>query len=820
MAQAEAPIRAGLIYQQQALADRLRNTLVEAGISIDAQYNVEALRSADLSGQDIEVYIVNLEPELEDLFDEVADRLDEATVPVVFNDAGVSSDLSGWDQARWARHLASKIRKGRGNLPPVPDDAEAIPTPQRSNDAIEQTVPMETEVAMPESESFEVASSEAAAEVAAPELAELETEAVPAERLAVPTEPAEAVADQASLSDADLGDLELALEEDSESTVTTDTVADPSGAFEFDSIGEEEMEALDLLGDDEGPPPESVGGDREAYAAELAAGMAADSDGDSDNDLLDADWLSDEASAEPIAEDADLDWQNVELEADTDAISMAQSESDDGDTLGAGDEAQMLADLLDSGPETAADEGLEALDLEVDELTVADVTVAEDLNLEADSSLDELEAPFEQSTDEDVEAGVLAELEGFSESELEPSSAPESADFLDGDSDFGALDLDFEVPDEPPAEDGLVDLDAMLAAQPAEQDAAPSSPPAEPSSSEPEPSAAGVDAPEDGLEDLAELPDLDSWALEPVDGEETPTAVEPADRSKTPTKRVETVPEPSSSLADLQLSLDDLGLVPMDDQPDESAVAAAQEEMPNVRFGIDLESLDSRSAQREAEAAAAAEALQDSEPTTVSDPAPITTSDAAAGAGPRRVVVLGASIGGPDSIRNFLSRLNTGLGAAFILVQHMGAEFLDLMAQQLDRVSPLGVHLAKHGQELKEGEVVIAPVGHRLCVDDAGKLDLSSESGPTAYSPSIDQVLGDSLQRWGSDRLLVIIFSGMASDAVEGSKQLAAAGVPIWAQDPASCVISSMVDGVVAAKVVSFVGSPEQLAEQANKLLA
>jgi two-component system chemotaxis response regulator CheB/chemosensory pili system protein ChpB (putative protein-glutamate methylesterase) len=212
------------------------------------------------------------------------------------------------------------------------------------------------------------------------------------------------------------------------------------------------------------------------------------------------------------------------------------------------------------------------------------------------------------------------------------------------------------------------------------------------------------------------------------------------------------------------------------------------------------------------------------EATTAAAPAPTqpetsTAVPEAPTTGPKRIVILGASIGGPDSIRAFLKDIKPDLQAAFVLVQHMGAEFLDLMAQQLDRVSPLRVHLASQGRSLNEGEVLIAPVGKRLKFDANAAVDLSEEAGSTAYSPSIDQVLSDSLQRWGADRMLVIIFSGMANDAVAGARQLAAAGVPIWAQDPASCVISSMVDGVVAAKVVSFIGTPEQLAAQANRLL-
>jgi two-component system chemotaxis response regulator CheB/chemosensory pili system protein ChpB (putative protein-glutamate methylesterase) len=39
-------------------------------------------------------------------------------------------------------------------------------------------------------------------------------------------------------------------------------------------------------------------------------------------------------------------------------------------------------------------------------------------------------------------------------------------------------------------------------------------------------------------------------------------------------------------------------------------------------------------------------------------------------------------------------------------------------------------------------------------------------------------------------------------------------GGTIWVQDPATCVISSMVDGAQEAGVVSFVGSPAELAQE------
>jgi len=61
------------------------------------------------------------------------------------------------------------------------------------------------------------------------------------------------------------------------------------------------------------------------------------------------------------------------------------------------------------------------------------------------------------------------------------------------------------------------------------------------------------------------------------------------------------------------------------------------------------------------------------------------------------------------------------------------------------------------------------------------------------------------------------VFSGMSTDAVEGSQYLADKGGRVYVQNPDTCVVSSMVDAVVDAGIVGFVGSPKELAE---KLLA
>ncbi|MCB1578977.1 MAG: chemotaxis protein CheB, partial [Xanthomonadales bacterium] len=74
-----------------------------------------------------------------------------------------------------------------------------------------------------------------------------------------------------------------------------------------------------------------------------------------------------------------------------------------------------------------------------------------------------------------------------------------------------------------------------------------------------------------------------------------------------------------------------------------------------------------------------------------------------------RIWVLGASIGGPEAVREFLSHMPKNCPALFLLAQHMGAEFMDIMAQQLVRSTVLTVRTPSHGERVGHGDIVVVP---------------------------------------------------------------------------------------------------------------
>ncbi|MCG6887925.1 MAG: chemotaxis protein CheB [Proteobacteria bacterium] len=185
----------------------------------------------------------------------------------------------------------------------------------------------------------------------------------------------------------------------------------------------------------------------------------------------------------------------------------------------------------------------------------------------------------------------------------------------------------------------------------------------------------------------------------------------------------------------------------------------------------------------------------------------------------QEIWVLGASLGGPDALKQFLSTIPADLPVAFILAQHLGTNFMGLLADQLDRITPFRVMPAQVGHVLRHQEVLVVPVQERLQISPIGSVELHALQTESSYSPSIDTVLQDMAERYGS-RCNTIIFSGMCNDGAAGARIIVQQGGEVWTQDENSCVISAMPDNIRALGYSSFDGTPRQLAHELNRRYA
>ena len=182
----------------------------------------------------------------------------------------------------------------------------------------------------------------------------------------------------------------------------------------------------------------------------------------------------------------------------------------------------------------------------------------------------------------------------------------------------------------------------------------------------------------------------------------------------------------------------------------------------------------------------------------------------------REVWVLAASIGGPEAMRSFLGELMPDTPFCIVLAQHIGIEFIELMAQQLDQASRLTVRTAIDGERFRPGKVYVVPPNKSFRLSQDDRIILGDARDQQSYSPDINQIIMDAVDRFGH-RVNVIVFSGMASDAIEGCARVREAGGEVWVQTPETCVVSSMVDGALRQGPVGVQADPIHLAHRLNE---
>jgi chemosensory pili system protein ChpB (putative protein-glutamate methylesterase) len=177
-----------------------------------------------------------------------------------------------------------------------------------------------------------------------------------------------------------------------------------------------------------------------------------------------------------------------------------------------------------------------------------------------------------------------------------------------------------------------------------------------------------------------------------------------------------------------------------------------------------------------------------------------------------RCWVLGASFGGPEALKRFLTAIPRPPPATvFLIGQHIGDGFVDVLAAQLNRTTAFIVAPATDGARLESGRIFVAPVHERIRIDAAATIRLQPESERPIYTPSIDRIMQEVASRFGRHSG-AIVFSGMGDDGSRGSIAIARAGGTVWAQDTASSAIDSMPNSARATGAVRRNGSPEELA--------
>ncbi len=182
-----------------------------------------------------------------------------------------------------------------------------------------------------------------------------------------------------------------------------------------------------------------------------------------------------------------------------------------------------------------------------------------------------------------------------------------------------------------------------------------------------------------------------------------------------------------------------------------------------------------------------------------------------------RLVVIGASTGGPAALEELLSQIDGSMAAAILVVQHMPKGFTASLAHRLNRVCSLKVEESQAAVTLNRGRIYLARGGTHLVVDSKGMA--SSVDGPNRHGvkPAVDITLESGVMHYGASTTAVIL-TGMGRDGTAGSAQVKQAGGRVLAQDEASSIIFGMPRSVIEAGLVKRGRSLSNIAGVLNGL--
>lgn len=163
-------------------------------------------------------------------------------------------------------------------------------------------------------------------------------------------------------------------------------------------------------------------------------------------------------------------------------------------------------------------------------------------------------------------------------------------------------------------------------------------------------------------------------------------------------------------------------------------------------------------------------------------------TETTAGKKPERLLVLGASAGGPSALATVLAGLPVDFPAPIAIVQHIDEQFASGMAEWLAQQCALPVKLAQNNERMETGVVYLAGGSDHLVLRDRYTFQYRAEPSNHAYRPSIDELFFSTARVWASDAVGVLL-TGMGSDGAAGLRALRVAGALTITQDKDSSVV-------------------------------
>lgn len=166
------------------------------------------------------------------------------------------------------------------------------------------------------------------------------------------------------------------------------------------------------------------------------------------------------------------------------------------------------------------------------------------------------------------------------------------------------------------------------------------------------------------------------------------------------------------------------------------------------------------------------------------------------------IIVIGASAGGIEALRELVGALPADLRAAVFIVVHLPARSPSTLPRILDREAALGVAHAVDGEPLTYGRVYVAPPDNHLMVEP-GLVRVVHGPRENRYRPAVDPLFRSAAVAYGP-RVVGVVLTGALDDGAVGMISVKKCGGVAVVQDPHEAVYPGMPWSVMRSVKVDY----------------
>jgi two-component system chemotaxis response regulator CheB len=168
----------------------------------------------------------------------------------------------------------------------------------------------------------------------------------------------------------------------------------------------------------------------------------------------------------------------------------------------------------------------------------------------------------------------------------------------------------------------------------------------------------------------------------------------------------------------------------------------------------------------------------------------------------RNIIVIGASAGGFEAIKQLVAALPAKLDAAIFIVWHMAPDVTGLLPQVLNRQKTIPASNAIDNEPISSNHIYVAPPDRHLLLEK-GLVRVTKGPKENHFRPAVDPLFRSAAESYGS-RVIGIILSGALDDGTAGLWTIKDRGGLAIVQEPAEATVSSMPESALAAVEVDY----------------